>query len=72
MELYKWYNRDQVPDRQCWCVVSYWAQHNIIKYSVGRIFQYANIWEIVTEDEDRIGYTNLIAWMPIEFPEEVE
>ena len=82
MELYKWYKGDELPDRECDCVVV-WKHfmrkhHDIfeIKKEIGRVFL-GNTSDAVNS----LGFCNvygsvmpkdwIIAWMPIEFPKEV-
>lgn len=77
MELNKWYKGNELPDRECDCVVVYrqytWGRSKLV--GIGKVY--------LTQEGrlyfERKGYFNIpagseeiIAYMPIEFPEEVE
>ena len=83
MELYKWYKGDELPDRECDCVILYGVpvslakRFNIDREPVKEITRWTtSVYEgedyiFVDRDGDPIPNTMIIAWMPIEFPEEV-
>ena len=83
MELYKWYKGDELPDRECDCVVVW--KHVVCKHrnifdmrkEIGQVFL-GNLSDAVNS----LGFCDaygsvipkdwIIAYMPIEFPKEVE
>lgn len=82
MELYKWYKGDELPDRECDCVVVYrYLSHFqfygkieariIIKKGFGKCKSDKGNYFIVNDDGKWILPKNVIVYMPIEFPKEV-
>lgn len=76
MEPYKWYKGDELPDRECDCVVI-WFRETIQKVeSLGFVQKTDILGEYVFEFCDStagevIPQEDIIAYMPIEFPKEV-
>lgn len=86
MELYHWYKGDELPDRECDCVVV--CEHVTQEFVNNNSDDVFTVTErkkyithvIVSSDKlprfivSEIGMLNnkkIIAWMPIEFPKEV-
>jgi hypothetical protein len=84
MELYKWYKGDELPDRECDCVVV-WNVPAALKRvfnlaetpAAKEIMRYTtNVHEgesmvFIDQTGDPLPNSMIIAWMPIEFPKEV-
>ena len=84
MELYKWYKGTDLPDRECDCVVVY----RVTKPGVFRVQAHTSQYKVVARvfldqpSTGELGFCDcddiviprdwVIAWMPIEFPKEVE
>ena len=79
MELYKWYKGDELPDRECDCVVAFKAFVQIGKYmeiyktckEIGQCVKVEDKFLFVDQNNDEIHPKRVKAWMPIEFPKEV-
>ena len=77
MELYKWYKGDELPDRECDCVVMYSEITGVyggnyvsrIRKKLGQCVSDEGNYFIV--DNNDYWIRGIIAWMPIEFPKEV-
>lgn len=84
MELNKWYKGTELPDRECDCVVVY----RVTKPGVFRVQAHTSQYKVVARvfldrpSTGELGFCDcddiviprdwVIAWMPIEFPKEVE
>ena len=77
MEPYRWYKNDELPDKECDCVIIYKEWHR----QEGKARLYKNIGKYkkssfgyVFADQRRydIEPLNIISYMPIEYPKEVE
>lgn len=87
MELYKWYKGDKLPDRECDCVVIWNARYDS-PYDFRETIQKVESLGFVQKTENILGeyvfefcdstageaipQEDIIAYMPIEFPKEVE
>ena len=80
MELYKWYKGDELPDRECDCVivcggVFVWEAKRINSLGYTQITENILGEKIVKFIElpsgESIPQEDIIAYMPIEFPKEV-
>lgn len=75
MELYHWYKGTELPDRECDCVVVYldtegpWDDE---KQEIGHWYFENGEYVIAGTRGDEIPPDNIIAYLPIEFPKEVE
>ena len=82
MDYYKWYKGDELPTEECDCVVVYrtgqWGYQPKAELSKVRVNPYNCLQEreflFVRNNHSSIpaGAIDIIRWMPIEFPEEVE
>jgi len=75
MELYKWHKGTELPTEECDCVVVYLAitpEYDYETATLGHV--YLEHGKFITADhrDEEISQENIIAWMPIKFPEEVE
>jgi len=81
MELNHWYKGTELPDAECDCVVVY----HIKKLGTSKLVGIAKISALIHMDKDTefyferpgyfsipAGHEDIIAWMPIEYPKEVE